>query len=102
MIILVLGIPFILLLFISYQDIMISTIVTFFKILQDTVKEMLNLAKNYDKALEEEEKMTPEQLAIKNVGKQDPKRHLEEKVEVVMTTNIVQCLGAMLDAVVFK
>merc|ERR1719415_114427 len=67
-----------------------------------TVKEMLTLAKNYDKALEEEEKMTPEQLAIKNVGKQDPKRHLEEKVDVMMTTNIVQCLGAMLDAVIFK
>jgi hypothetical protein len=32
------------------------------------------------KALEDEEKMTPEQLAIKNVGKLDPKRHLEEKV----------------------
>ena len=41
---------------------------------------MLTLAKNYDKALEEEEKMTAEQLAIKNVGKLDPKRHLEEKV----------------------
>merc|ERR1712193_21972 len=67
-----------------------------------TVKEMLTLAKNYDKALEEEEKMTPEQLAIKNVGKQDPKRHLEEKVDVLMTSNIAQCLGAMLDAVVFK
>merc|ERR1739848_590486 len=39
--------------------------------------------------------MTPEQLAIKNVGKQDPKRHLEEKVDVLMTSNIVQCLGAM-------
>merc|ERR1712161_46149 len=69
---------------------------------KDTVKDMLTLAKNYDKALEEEEKMTPEQLAIKNVGKQDPKRHLEEKVDVLMTSNIVQCLGAMLDAVVFK
>ncbi len=70
--------------------------------MQDIVKEMLTLAKNYDKALEEEEKMTPEQLAIKNVGKQDPKRHLEEKVDTVMTSNIVQCLGAMLDAIVFK
>ena len=69
---------------------------------QDTIKEMLNLAKNYDKALEEEDKMTPEHLAIKNVAKQDPKRHLEEKVDVMMTTNIVQCLGAMLDAVIFK
>merc|ERR1712107_764275 len=69
---------------------------------QNTVEEMLQLAKNYDKALEEEEKMTPEQLAIKNVGKLDPKRHLEEKVDVLMTNNVVQCLGAMLDAVVFK
>lgn len=72
------------------------------KLNKETVKDMLNLAKNYDKALEEEEKMTPEQLAIKNVGKQDPKRHLEEKVDSLMTTNIVQCLGAMLDAVVFQ
>lgn len=69
---------------------------------KDTLKEMLALAKNYDKALEEEDKMTPEQLAIKNVGKQDPKRHLEEKVDILMTTNIVQCLGAMLDTVIFK
>lgn len=53
-------------------------------------------------SLEEEEKMTPEQLAIKNVGKLDPKRHLEDKVEILMTSNIVQCLGAMLDTVIFK
>lgn len=89
--------------------------------------------------------MTPEQLAIKNVGKQvdfclylletllkpgnsqkgsenldpvvyifhlfktfllfnlqDPKRHLEEHVDVLMTSNIVQCLAAMLDTVVFQ
>merc|ERR1712141_471175 len=69
---------------------------------QQTVGEMLQLAKNYDKALEEEEKMTPEQLAIKNVGKLDPKRHLEEKVDVLMTNNVVQLLGAMLDTIVFK
>lgn len=56
----------------------------------------------FRQALEEEEKMTPEQLAIKNVGKQDPKRHLEEKVDALMQNNIVQCLGAMLDTVVFK
>lgn len=33
---------------------------------------------------------------------QDPKRHLEEHVDVLMTSNIVQCLAAMLDTVVFK
>ena len=32
---------------------------------------------------------------------QDPKRHLEESVEVMMTSDIVQCLGAMLNSVVF-
>lgn len=53
-------------------------------------------------ALEDEDKMTPEQLAIKNVGKQDPKRHLEEKVDTLMSANIIQCLGSMLDTVVFK
>lgn len=62
-----------------------------------TISNLMSL-----QALEEEEKMTPEQLAIKNVGKQDPKRHLEEKVDTLMATNIVQCLGAMLDTVVFK
>lgn len=43
-----------------------------------------------------------EQLAIKNVGKLDPKRHLEEKVDVLMTNNVVQCLGAMLDTTVLN
>jgi len=69
---------------------------------QKTVAEMLDLATKYHKALEEEETMTPEQLAIKHVGKRDPKRHLEEAVNIVMTKNIVQCLGAMLHTVVFK
>merc|ERR1712037_288767 len=69
---------------------------------RETVEEMLKLAKDYDKSLEDEEKMTAEQLEIKNVGKVDPKRHLEEKVDVLMTNNVVQCLGAMLDTIVFK
>ncbi|XP_071955615.1 26S proteasome non-ATPase regulatory subunit 14-like [Antedon mediterranea] len=57
---------------------------------EKTVKEMLELAKNYNKSIEEEDTMTAEQLAVKNVGKPDPKRHLEEHVEVLMTANIVQ------------
>jgi 26S proteasome regulatory subunit N11 len=68
----------------------------------NVVKQMLDLSKNYIKSLEEEENMTPEQLAIRNVGKQDPKRHLEENVDDLMTTNIVQCLAAMMSLVVFK
>jgi 26S proteasome regulatory subunit N11 len=45
--------------------------------------------------------MTPEQLTVKNAGKQDPKHHLEEHVDVLMTSNIVQCLPAMLNTIVF-
>lgn len=69
---------------------------------QKTVEEMLKLAKEYKTAVEDEDTMTKEQLAIKNVGKQDPKRHLEEKVDLLMSSNIMQCLGAMLDTVIFS
>jgi 26S proteasome regulatory subunit N11 len=66
-----------------------------------TVQHMLELAQLYNKSVEDEDKLTPEQLAIRNVGKQDPKRHLDEQVNVLMTSNISQCLGAMLNAVIF-
>ncbi|ELW47106.1 26S proteasome non-ATPase regulatory subunit 14 [Tupaia chinensis] len=69
---------------------------------RQTTSNLGHLNKPSIQAVEEEDKMTPEQLAIKNVGKQDPKRHLEEHVDVLMTSNIVQCLAAMLDTVVFK
>jgi len=63
---------------------------------------LVNLAKAYNKSLEEEEKMTPEQIAIKNVGKQDPKRHIEEEVDSVLAKNIVQNLGTIIDTIAFK
>jgi len=69
---------------------------------QETMKKMLALAKLYNKSLEEDEKLTPEQLAIKNVGKQDPKRHLEETIDTLLAGNIVQNVGAMMDIVAFK
>ncbi len=46
--------------------------------------------------------LSKEQLAIRHTGKQDPKRHLQEKVGVLMSANISQCLGAMVDSVVFS
>lgn len=69
---------------------------------EQTVKEMIELAKAYTKAVEDEDKLTAEQLVVKNVGKQDPKRHLEENVDRLMNANIVQCLGTMLSNVVFR
>ena len=51
--------------------------------------------------VDEEQTLTKEQLAIRHVGKINPKRHLDEKVEVLMSENITQCLTAMLSTVVF-
>lgn len=62
---------------------------------------MLALTKAYNKSVVEEVGMTKEALGTRHVGKQDPKRHLEEKVESLMTRNIVQCLGTMIDTVSF-
>lgn len=65
------------------------------------IQEMLELAKTYNKAIQDEEKLSKEKLAIANVGKMDPKRHLTQDVEQLMTSNIVQTLGTMLNTVTF-
>ncbi|XP_057718951.1 26S proteasome non-ATPase regulatory subunit 14 homolog [Arachis stenosperma] len=68
---------------------------------EQTVQEMLSLATKYNKAVQEEDELPPEKLAIANVGRQDAKKHLEEHVSNLMSSNIVQTLGMMLDTVVF-
>ncbi|CAL1384841.1 unnamed protein product [Linum trigynum] len=68
---------------------------------EQTVQEMLNLAVKYNKAVQEEDELPPEKLAIANVGRQDAKKHLEEHVSNLMSSNIIQTLGTMLDTVVF-
>lgn len=62
---------------------------------------MLSLAEAYNKSVQEELTMTPEQLKTRHVGKQDPKRHLEENLEKVMGNNITMALGTMIDSVSF-
>ncbi|KAI9467871.1 MAG: 26S proteasome non-ATPase regulatory subunit 14 [Benjaminiella poitrasii] len=68
---------------------------------EKSVSNMLTLAEAYNKSVQEELTMTPEQLKTRHVGKQDPKRHLEEKVEAVMGNNIIMALGTMIDSVSF-
>jgi len=62
---------------------------------------MLELSKNYNKAVKEEGELPPEKLVIANVGKLDAKKHLENDVQKMMASNIVQTLGTMLDTIVF-
>uniref|UniRef100_A0A7S0DFJ5 MPN domain-containing protein n=2 Tax=Amorphochlora amoebiformis TaxID=1561963 RepID=A0A7S0DFJ5_9EUKA len=63
--------------------------------------QLHHLAKTYSQRLSEEGTKTEEELAVLNVGKIDPKKHLENDVERLMADNIAQSLGAMLDTIIF-
>lgn len=64
---------------------------------------MSTLAMRYITAVQEEyeEEDEPEKLAIAKVGRKDAKKHLEQLVSNLMSSNIGQTFGAMLDTVVF-
>jgi len=66
-----------------------------------TLKELRDLAKQYNKAIQDEENLSKEKLIVQKVGKLDPKKHIEQDVVDLMSYNITQCLGTMLDSVVF-
>jgi 26S proteasome regulatory subunit N11 len=63
---------------------------------EKAIKSMLSLSEAYNKSVQEESTLTAEQLKTRHVGKQDPKRHLEEVVERAMGDQVVQNLGTML------
>jgi 26S proteasome regulatory subunit N11 len=63
--------------------------------------KMVKLTESYNERIQQEEGKTVEQILVDNVGKVDPKRHLETNVADLMSANIIQCLGTMLDTVVF-
>lgn len=68
---------------------------------EDIVDKMLKLTVEYNERVKQEEGKTSEEIEVENVGKIDPKRHLEASVADLMSSNIIQCLGTMLDTVVF-
>jgi len=65
------------------------------------LKEMLDLAKGYNTAVQDEDKMSKEKLVVHKVGKLDPKKHIEQDVNTLMSSNITQVLGTMLDTIAF-
>lgn len=60
-----------------------------------SLQKMLQLSEAYNKSVQEESTLTADQLKTRHVGKQDPKRHLEDAVETAMGDQIVQSLGTM-------
>lgn len=68
---------------------------------EEMVEKMLKLSQQYNERVIAEEGKTAEEILVENVGKIDPKKHLESGVNELMSSNIIQCLGTMLDTVVF-
>ena len=63
--------------------------------------DMTRLSKEYVVRIKEEENHNIEEIEVMNVGKIDPKRHLDNDVHELMASSIIQCLGTMIDTVVF-
>ena len=62
---------------------------------------MLKLTESYNKAVQEEMKSTADQLKTRYVGKQDPKRHLEDLVDKCMSDSLVQSFTVVADSMAF-
>lgn len=71
------------------------------KYTEEMLDKMSRLCKDYATRVKEEEGKTLEEVEVLNVGKIDPKRHLDNDVHELMASSILQCLGTMIDTVVF-
>ena len=60
---------------------------------------MAKLSKDYSERVNQEKGKTQEEVEILNVGKIDPRRHLENDVSELMASSIIQCLGTMVDTI---
>lgn len=67
----------------------------------DRLKELSRLTGAYNKWIKEETKMKPEEFVVYQVGKENPKTHLEAEIEELNNTNVIDCLGTMLNTVCF-
>lgn len=69
---------------------------------EEALSDMARLSKSYVERVGEEEGKSQEDVEVANVGKVDPRKHLEMHVEELMGQNIIQCLGTMLSTVIFS
>lgn len=66
-----------------------------------TLKELVKLTGEYKKWIEEEIKKTKEEFVVSSVGKLNPKTHLMSNIEENLNLNVMECMGTMLNTVVF-
>jgi 26S proteasome regulatory subunit N11 len=67
-----------------------------FQLNQDTLSDMNKNLINYNTLINDEMKLTETEIMIKNVGKTDPKKALENGVEELMHNNIIQSISTQI------
>lgn len=65
------------------------------------LKEFSKLTQLYNKWIKEETKMTREEFVVHSVGKLNPQKHLQSEIEESLNANVIDCLGTMVNTVVF-
>jgi 26S proteasome regulatory subunit N11 len=65
------------------------------------LKGMAKLTGEYNKWIQEENKRTKEEFVVSSVGKMNPKNHLHHGIEDALNENVMECLGTMINTVVF-
>lgn len=58
-------------------------------------------SKKYADEVKEEGELDPKARIVAKVGKLDAKKNIDRTVQSLMSKNILQCMGTMLDSVVF-
>ncbi|CDW72074.1 26s proteasome non-atpase regulatory subunit 14 [Stylonychia lemnae] len=69
--------------------------------INDTLKNMAKLTEDYNKWIQEENKKTHDEFVVSSVGKMNPKNHLTHQIDDTLHENVMECLGTMLNTVVF-
>lgn len=64
-------------------------------------QKVTKLAIEWAKRIDEETKQNKKELQIKNTGKLDPKRHINQAVEETVNENILGVLGGMISTKAF-
>merc|ERR1712207_4951 len=68
---------------------------------EEQMESFLDLSKKLNERLREEKELSEEQKKVAHVGKIDPRKRLNMKIDEALKSNIVQNLGAMVNAQVF-
>ncbi len=65
------------------------------------MKNLSRLTAEYNKWIQEENKQSEKEFVVSSVGKMNPKNHLYRNIDELVNENVMECLGTMLNTVVF-